>query len=72
MILFFLIVLLLKLLCVANFLPVSKPLVSPTNQYPVLKINHCDIVFISQLENSATCITIRAYIFGYATHTLAE
>ena len=49
----------------------TTSVLSPTNQCPVLKINHCDIVFISQLENSATCSTNRVYIFGYATHTLA-
>ena len=49
-----------------------KPVISPTNQYPVLKINHCDIVFISQVQNLATCINVRDCIFGYATHTLAE
>jgi hypothetical protein len=27
----------------------AKLVLSPTNQYPVQKINHCDIVFISQL-----------------------
>jgi hypothetical protein len=28
---------------------VLKSAITPTNQYPVQKIKHCDIVFISQL-----------------------
>ena len=42
----------------------AKPVIAPTNQYPTLIINHCDIVFISQVQNFATYVTFRDCILG--------
>ena len=41
-----------------------NPELSPTYYYPAMPADYWDIVFISQLENSATCITVRDYILG--------
>jgi hypothetical protein len=41
-----------------------KPAITPTYYYPALFIVHWDIVFISQVQNSDTCVTFRNCIFG--------
>jgi hypothetical protein len=37
-----------------GFFAVLKPVVSPTNLYPIEIISGCDIVFISQVKNFPT------------------